>query len=94
MKRRSFLGLGALMPAALLTSRDADAQRAGCNAVVPAAIPVRPTGPVEVAYKAPHGQPHGLGQGPEPGQLWVQDRGIGRQVTQIRAADGSVIREI
>jgi streptogramin lyase len=49
---------------------------------------------VDVAYKAPHGQPNGLAQGSEAGQLWVQDRGRGRQVTLIRAADGSVIREI
>ena len=94
MKRRSFLGLGALMPAALLTTRQAEAQRAGCNAAVPATIPIRPSGPVEVAYKAPHGQPNGLAQGPEAGQLWVQDRGTGRQVTLIRAADGGVVREI
>src|SRR5665213_1537329 len=93
MKRRSFLGLGALMPAALLT-RQAHAQRAGCNVTVPATIPLRSSGPVEVAYKAPHGQPNGLAQGPEAGQLWVQDRGTGRQVTLIRAADGNVIREI
>jgi hypothetical protein len=89
MKRRSFLGLGALMPAALMT-RGAQAQPAGGTATVP----IRPSGPVEVAYKAPHGQPNGLAQGPETGTLWVQDRGTGRQVTLIRAADGSVIREI
>ena len=94
MKRRIFLGLGAMMPAALLTSRAAQAQRAGCNVTAPATIPLRPSGPVEVAYKAPHGQPNGMCQGPEPGQLWVQDRGRGRQVTLIRAADGGVIREI
>ncbi|MBV9548836.1 MAG: hypothetical protein JO256_04090 [Alphaproteobacteria bacterium] len=93
MKRRNFLGLGALMPAALL-SRSAEAQRAGCNALVPANIPIRPSGPVEVAYKAPHGQPNGLAQGSEQGTLWVQDRGTGRQVTLIRAGDGSVVREI
>jgi sugar lactone lactonase YvrE len=93
MKRRSFLGIGALVPAALLARR-AEAQRAGCNVAVPAAIPIRSSGPVEVAYKAPHGQPNGLAQGPETGQLWVQDRGTGRQVTLIRAADGNVIREI
>ena len=93
MKRRSFLGLGALMPAALLT-RQAEAQRAGCNVTAPATIPVRPSGPVEVAYKAPHGQPNGMTAGPNQGELWVQDRGIGRQVSLIRAADGSVIREI
>ena len=94
MKRRSFLGLGALMPAALLTTRQAEAQRAGCNAAVPATIPIRPSGPVEVAYTAPHGQPTGLAQGAEAGTLWVQDRGTGRQVTLIRAADGGVVREI
>lgn len=93
MKRRSFLGLGALMPAALMTT-GAEAQRAGCNAVVPASIPLRPSGPVAVAYKAPHGQPNGLAQGAEPGTLWVQDRGTGREVTLIRAADGNVVREI
>jgi hypothetical protein len=60
MKRRAFLGLGALMPAALLTRR-AEAQRAGCNVTAPAAIALRPSGPVEVAYKAPHGQPDGSG---------------------------------
>lgn len=93
MKRRSFLGLGALMPAALLAGR-AEAQRAGSNSLVPATIPLRPSGPVEVAYKAPHGQPNGLCGGTEAGTLWVQDRGTGRQVTLIRAADGSVVREI
>jgi len=91
MKRRNFLGLGALMPAALL-ARGAEAQRAGGGAA--ASFPIRPSGPVEVAYKAPHGQPNGLAQGSEPGTLWVQDRGTGRQVTLIRAADGSVVREI
>ena len=94
MKRRTFMGLGALLPAALLPLRSAEAQRAGCNALVPAAIPIRPSGPVEAAYKAPHGMPNGLCQGPEAGTLWVQDRGTGREVTLIRAADGAVLREI
>ena len=57
-------------------------------------VPTRNSGPVEVVYKAPHGQPNGLAQGPNPGELWVQDRGTGRQVTLIHAADGSIIREI
>ena len=57
-------------------------------------VPTRNSGPVEVIYKAPHGQPNGLAQGPNPGELWVQDRGTGRQVTLIHAADGSIIREI
>ena len=82
MKRRHFLGLGALMPAALF-ARGAQAQRAGSNSVVPASIPIRPSGPVEVAYKAPHGMPNGLTAGPNPGELWVQDRGIGLTGDQI-----------
>ena len=95
IKRRQFVRLGALLPATVLAGgRAAVAQRAGSNAALPAAIPLRKSGPVEVVFKAPRGQPNGLAQGPNPGELWVQDRGVGRQVSLIKAADGAVIREI
>lgn len=82
-------------PAALVIGAgEAQAQRGGANACLPGYIPSRPSGPIEVVYKAPHGMPNGLAQGPNPSELWVQDRGVGRQVTLIKAADGSVIREI
>lgn len=92
--RRNLLAASAFAPGLLIGAGQADAQRAGANACLSSAIPSRKSGPVEVAYKAPHGQPNGLAQGPNPGELWVQDRGTGRQVTLIRAHDGSVIREI
>ena len=89
------MNLGALLPLTILAGgRAALAQRAGSNAALPKAIPLRETGPVEVVFRAPHGQPNGLAQGPNPGELWVQDRGVGRQVSLIRATDGVVIREI
>jgi len=93
--RRGVLHAAATAPAlAMLGAGQAAAQRGGANSCLPQAIRSRPSGPVEVAYKAPHGQPNGLALGPAPGQLWVQDRGIGRQITLINAADGSIIREI
>ncbi len=92
--RRFFLRSLAVAPAIAMDNSPALAQRAGANSCLPQAIPSRPSGPVEVAYKAPHGQPNGLTAGANQGELWVQDRGIGRQVTLIRVSDGSVIREI
>ena len=89
--RRSFLGVAG---ATLVDIGPALAQRGGTNACLSQGIPSRTSGPVEVAFKAPHGQPNGLAQGPNPGELWVQDRGIGRQVTLIQAKDGNIIREI
>jgi hypothetical protein len=89
--RRGFLGVAG---ATLVDIWPALAQRGGPNACLTRGIPSRMSGPVEVLYKAPHGQPNGLAQGPNPGELWVQDRGVGRQVTLIHAKDGSVIREI
>src|SRR5258706_4545894 len=95
IKRRKFVSLGALLPISVLVGeREALAQRAGSNAALPTAIPLHESGPVEVVFKAPHGQPNGLAQGPTPGELWVQDRGVRRQVSLIRATDGTVIREI
>jgi len=95
MKRRKFLTLGTLLPvAAVGGSNDVLAQRAGSNACLPSVIPVRKSSSVEIAYKSPHGFPNGLAQGPNDGELWVQDRGLGRQVSLIRAVDGSLIREI
>src|SRR5258706_8297691 len=95
IKRRKFVSLGALLPISVLAGgRVAVAQRAGSNAALPTAIPIRESGPVEVVFKAPHGQPNGLAQVPNPGELWVQDRGVGRQVSLIRATDGVIIREI
>ncbi len=95
IKRRKFVSLGALLPVTVLAgARAAVAQRAGSNAALPTAVPLRESGPVEVVFKAPHGQPNGLAQGPNPGELWVQDRGVGRQVTLIHATSGAVIREI
>jgi hypothetical protein len=95
IKRRNFLATLATALPASLGGGAALAQRGGTNACLPAhAVPSRRSGPVEVVYMTPHGYPNGLALGPRPGQLWVQDRGIGRQVTLISAADGSVIREI
>jgi hypothetical protein len=85
--RRSIFGSTAAMLSAV-AGTPVMAQRARSG------VPVRPSGPVEVVYKAPHGQPNGLGAGANPGELWVQDRGVGRQVTLIRASDGTVIREV
>jgi len=86
MLRREFLGAAALtMAGAAETPSMAQSVKG---------VPSRESGPVEVVYKAPHGQPNGLAAGPNPGELWVQDRGIGRQVSLIRADDGSLIREI
>ena len=95
MGRRGFFRFAAtVVPAAAFGEEKAFTQRGGANACIPVHIPSRPSGVVEVVYKAPHGQPNELARGPNPGELWVQDRGIGRQVTLIRAVDGSVIREI
>lgn len=90
IQRRDFLVAGSAL---LAGSVDAEAQREERSGPR-RPLPTRNSGPVEVVYKAPHGQPNGLAQGPGPGELWVQDRGIGRFVTLIRASDGSVIREI
>src|ERR1700727_672436 len=91
VRRRDVLGITGGF---LASSTAAMAQGPGGAACSRADMPTRKSGPVEVVYKAPHGQPNGLAQGLNPGELWVQDRGTGRQVTLIRAADGSTIREI
>jgi streptogramin lyase len=86
-RRNLLAAISAAAPTSLLAGAPALAQGT-------AAIRPRPSGTVEVVYKAPHGQPNGLAQGPRPGELWVQDRGTGRQVSLIRASDGALIREI
>jgi hypothetical protein len=91
VRRRELLGVTGGF---LVSTTAAMAQVPGGNSCSRTDIPARKSGPVEVVYKAPHGQPNGLAQGLNPGELWVQDRGTGRQVTLIRAADGSIIREI
>jgi hypothetical protein len=91
VRRRDILGVSAGFFA---SATAAIAQRADSNTCLRTDFPTRKSGPVEIVYKAPHGQPNGLALGPNPGELWVQDRGTGRQVTLIRAADGSTIREI
>jgi streptogramin lyase len=92
VQRRNILAVGGAL---LAGSAETVAQQgAGSRPRHPSHVPARNAGPVEVVCKAPHGQPNGLAQGPNPGELWVQDRGIGRYVTLIHASDGSVIREI
>lgn len=91
VRRRDILGASAGFFA---SATAAIAQRADSNACLRTDFPMRKSGPVEIVYKAPHGQPNGLALGPNFGELWVQDRGTGRQVTLIRAVDGSTIREI
>jgi hypothetical protein len=90
MLRREFLGAAAFT----MTGSAAGAAETRDIAQISNGVPTRQAGPVEVVYKTPHGQPNGLASGPNPGELWVQDRGTGRQVSLIRADDGSLIREI
>lgn len=95
IERRKLLYNATIIPTGIIGSAtNAIANRVEANACLSYEVPARFSGAVEVTYKAPHGQPNGLAQGPNPGELWVQDRGIGRQVSLIRAADGSIVREI
>jgi streptogramin lyase len=95
MRRRHFLHLTAAATAASAAPASALSPRGGTDACLPATpIPSRPSGPVEIVYKAPYGQPNGMALSAKPGELWVINKGTNHKVSLIRVADGSVVREI
>src|ERR1700761_691894 len=108
LKRRHFLSLAALTPAAFPGRAMAQyigaadphasltAQRAGSNAALPtdwSKVKTRNAPKTEVLYKTTHGQPNGLALTSNPNELWVLDQGKGGWMTLTNVKDGSVIRE-
>jgi hypothetical protein len=89
MRRRNLLQFTAAATVAV-----GPAMARGTKACPAESIRSRPSGPVEIVYKAPHGQPNAMTAGPNPGELWVADKGIEHKITLIGARDGTVIREI
>jgi hypothetical protein len=81
ISRRAFFGFAAAVPAAAVPA--AAVQRT-------ATIPIRQTGKVEVAFKAPGPQPNGL-QATNDG-LWIIDQSAGSRVYLVDYADGRVRR--
>jgi streptogramin lyase len=77
VKRRDFVGLVGVAPAAAAT---VDLKR----------IPVRKAPKVEIAFKSPGPQPNGL-QATNDG-LWIIDQGPGNKAYLVSYKDGSVIR--
>lgn len=92
LKRREFLKISAVAPAALASPSSAQPAHPAC---LPAwsSIPIRQASKIDVLYKTAHGQPNGLALADNPDQLWVLDQGAGHWVTLINIKDGSTIRE-
>ncbi|MEZ5293493.1 MAG: hypothetical protein R2745_20590 [Vicinamibacterales bacterium] len=85
VSRRAFLSLAATAPlSAPLPDQAAPA------ADTLAAVPVRRTGKVEIAFKSPGPRPNGL-QATREG-LWIIDQAPGSRASLVRYSDGSVIR--
>ena len=82
MKRRSFLGLVAAMPATAAAPIDV------------AAIKSRGTKKVEIVYKSPHTTPNGL-QATRDGMWVADDRTVDGKnwISLVNYSDGKVIRE-
>ena len=87
VSRRAFLGWAAAVPVAGGT---ADAATANVAPPSLAAVPLRRTGPVEIAFKSPGPRPNGLQATPEG--LWIIDQSPGSRAYLVRYADGQVIR--
>jgi hypothetical protein len=87
VSRRAFLGWAAAVPVA---AGRADAAPASVAPPSLAAVPLRRTGPVEIAFKSPGPRPNGL-QATAEG-LWIIDQGPGSRAYLVRYGDGQVIR--
>ncbi|MFA6115676.1 MAG: hypothetical protein WC729_16875 [Sphingomonas sp.] len=86
IERRGLLGLVLTAPAIAAFPRLAAAHRPDVSKVK-----TRPSGLIEVVYKAPHGKPNGLdltGEG-----LWVMDQGPDNYISLIVPETGKLIRE-
>lgn len=92
LKRRNFLKISAVAPAALALPANAQPAHPACLPPY-ASIPTRHITNVEVLYKTKHGQPNGLALSDNPDHLWVLDQGAEHWVTLTNIKDGSTIRE-
>jgi DNA-binding beta-propeller fold protein YncE len=91
--RRRMLGFAAALPVMATGAATAAAAAAGgarCRVNV-ADLPTRPSGPIEILYKTPHGHPNGLDLTAEG--MWVMDQGPDNWISLINPANGSLIRE-
>lgn len=88
VSRRAFLRLAGAAPVVAAARGDAFAADAALQARP--AIPVRPTGKVEIAFKSPTARPNGLQATPEG--LWIIDQGAGSRASLVRYSDGQVIK--
>ena len=87
IERRSLLGLIIAAPAIAAFPRLAEAHRPDTSK-----LKTRPSGPIEVVYKAPHGKPNGLDLTSEG--LWVMDQGPENYISLIVPETGKLIREV
>ena len=87
LSRRSFFGLAAAAPLGAIPVT-ATARAGGPPDL--AAIPVRRTGKVEIAFKSPGTRPNGLQATPQG--LWIIDQGAGSRASLVRYADGEVLK--
>lgn len=85
ISRRAFFGLAAAVPAAGTGVSAAQSEPSSL-----AAVPLRKTGRVEIAFKSPGPQPNGL-QATKDG-LWIIDQSAGSKAYLVDYADGRVRR--
>ena len=86
MKRRDVLGMVVTLP---MLAGFPSLARAGRPDLTK--LKTRPSGPVEVVYKTPHGKPNGLDLTAEG--LWVMDQGPENFISLIVPETGALIRE-
>lgn len=86
IERRHFLSIAAALPAAAAFPRLAQAAFPNL-----AAIPMKPSGPVEVLYKTPTPHPNGMDVTSEG--IWIIDQSPGNTCTLLNPANGSKIRD-
>jgi hypothetical protein len=88
ISRRAFFGVAAGVSATAAGTRVVEA--APCDSPLVTTIPLRKSGPVEIAFKSPGPQPNGL-QATKEG-LWIIDQSAGSKAYLVDYGDGRVIR--
>jgi streptogramin lyase len=90
ISRRAFFRFAGSASAASLGSTAQTAEASICNPPSISSVPIRKTGPVEIAFKSPGPQPNGL-QATKEG-LWIIDQSAGSRAYLVDYTDGRVIR--
>ena len=86
IERRHLLSMAAALPAAAAFPKMAKAAF-----IDRSAIPMKPSGPVEVLYKTPTPKPNGMDVTPEG--MWIIDQSPGNMCTLFNPANGQKIRD-